>query len=166
MSAAHEYDLYDLEAVNDTLGAIFRPLLGEPVQINTIAVKDTNKTPRLDLVLRVEPNLNNRFPGARLSAGNSILVPLNTWSFTISATVVTNREVNGIARRDIIKKVRWQLQACNIIPAFTPALSPLYVVYDCREDSLDLAVDQQGDLDQQTLMFRGFFAIRNSAWPV
>lgn len=151
--------LYELDRVENALWQILTNQ-GIPAQQKRDA--DTNTTPRVELELSATPVLGRRHevPGIL----ETQFLPYNTWTFRLTAAVVTNREQNGDSHTPLVGIARWNMQMNTFLQTWTVAICPTHLMLDIREEGCEANVWDEGGLDTSTMTFTGMFCIRKNAW--
>lgn len=164
MSAYEEYQLFELDLVEAQFKAIILAAVSsqaQPIQVLMKGETQTNDTPRVELVLETQQNQEHRYilnPQAQPR-----FQPRDVWFFKLSATVVTNREENGVLHLQLIGKTRLALQFYKLAPVF---IEPLHSIIDIGEAPIQLSVETVGNLQSTKMNFAGQLCIRQSAWDL
>lgn len=151
--------LFELDRVEE---AVWRILVNQGLPAQRKRHLPTNKTPRIELEMTTEPVLSQRHkvPGIM----ESQFLPYNTWTFKLSAKVITNREQNGSNHTPLCGLVRWNMQMNTFLSTWTFQLCPTHLMVDIREESAPASIWNEGGLDTTELTFSGMFTIREQVW--
>lgn len=161
MPAATEAELYNLEAFED---AIVSAMEAEGIPAGGRRTIATETWPQVNVRLtteQVEGRRFNRWPGLP-----SQLQPYNTWLFTLTCDIETERGAsNNAAHQALVSQVRLACQFYKIISSMTVARMPYHSITDIREVPAECEADSERNLDRTRLAFSGMINIKDSAWP-
>lgn len=156
----YQHQLFELERMETALGSI---LESQGMTVHTRFGSDTDTTPRVELVMSIAAPEGHRF---LLNPRNSFAPaqPFDSWSYTLAATIVTERTRNGDHHVPLIGKVRYNLQYFRLIDTLTAAVSPFHTLTSIDETGQQDSVDDEKNLQLSQITFRGVMNIRESAW--
>lgn len=158
--AQSESQLFELERVED---ALYRIFLQQGIPAQKRFESQTNETPYVELQLVIDRpvhqkqrNANNAFAAAQ---------PFDSWAYTLTATVNTERTQNGSQHVTLIGKTRLALQYYRLLTTLNETVSPYHTLTSIVEVGQQDSVDNSGNLQMSQLTFRGILNIRENAWP-
>lgn len=163
-----EYNLFELDRVEESFKTIIAAAVstpGAPVQVLMRREIVDEDTPRVALTLQTQQVVRQRFL-LNPTYTDARWQPFNTWTFNLTAEIVTNRSQNNSQHLPIIGKTRLALQFYKLAPIWTTTFSPLHTIIDIREMPIELSVENIEDLDSTKINFTGMLCIRDGAWDI
>lgn len=158
--------IFELDLVESVFVTILNAstILAYPLNAQGKREVDTNLTPRVEIQLTPKP-IEGRRHLIDTRINNSIFQPYNTWTFDLSASIITNRETNGVKHLPMMGAVRWELTRYRLLTTFTETVSPYHSLIDIRDGGELVSYDSDKNLDTSKILLSGMFAAREDSWP-
>lgn len=161
-----EWQIYDFDTVEAAVKSVIVSAVDSPsapVQVTRSRETVSSETPYVILLLDTQVNQTQRY--ILNPAIETVLQPFNTWFYSLTAEIVTNRiQPNASMHAELVAKVRMALQYYKLANSAFSSLSPLHSFTDLVEQPIVRFVNDDGSLDSTKLTFTGMLCIRNTAW--
>jgi len=121
-------------------------------------------TPSVELNLQTNAIQGQRYIRFRL-IGSDLVQPYNTYKYTLTCDVYSERVENGTYHAQMVARVRAYFQYYWLTETFTETVSPYHAITEIRESDCSSDISQEDNLDVTQITFTGTLNIRDNAWP-
>lgn len=165
----YPYQNYEFDRVESAFKSILLPQAQAVASQSRVYIKrekETIDTPRVELVLKTQQSRLQRAPANLFTMPTPDMrwLPLITWDFVLTATVVTNRSDNGEFHLPLCGVTRYAFQMYRLLATWLDSYDPYHGILDIYEAPIELAISEDENLDMTSMNFAGMLCIKNSSW--